>query len=90
MLGPTAETLPLVLGPRREHQNRVAGTLRSGAAVAAQLMIGGRDEYALSAPVPPGEEGGRVGAAGCAGQGVVLTHRHGTLPAQDLHRYRLH
>jgi hypothetical protein len=89
MLGPTAETLPLVLGPRREHQNRVAGTLRSGAAVAGQLMIGGRDEYALAAPVPPREEGGRVGAAGCAGQGVVLTHRHWTLSAQDLHRYRL-
>ncbi len=88
MLGPTAETLPLVLGPRREHQNRVAGTLRSGAAVAAQL-IGGRDEYTLSAPVPPGEEGWRVGTAGRAGQGVVLTHRHRTLPAQDLHRYRL-
>ncbi len=89
MLGPTAETLPLVLCPRREHQNRVAGSLRSGAAVAAQLMIGGRDEHTLAAPVPPGEEGGRVGATGRAGQGVVLTHRHGALAAQDLHRYRL-
>jgi hypothetical protein len=61
VLGPAAECLALVLGPRGEHQHRAAGTLRSGAAIGpSKLITGGglvrlicRGEYSLPAPVPP-------------------------------------